>query len=280
ERGFAACHGRYLAVLEGDDRWIDVEKLEAQARVLDEDPDLSFVFTRTAVWFEDVATAIVQPPVALDRQHATFSGSQLALENFVATFSACMYRRDMLARLEPRVFATTAYDWLVNLAMSAFGPIGFMPRVMTAYRVHQQGAWSGRDPRERLEHLAALIVDYDDVLDGRFATELARHRRSLLGTIEAMRDGEPASGPPAAPMQLRTRSRTTKPRGSVIMAAHNHDAFVEEAVQSVLDQTVDDVELVVVDDGSTDETAKKVASVADDRVRFFRLFPAAGACAA
>jgi glycosyltransferase involved in cell wall biosynthesis len=42
------------------------------------------------------------------------------------------------------------------------------------------------------------------------------------------------------------------PRISVLMPCFNHGAFVKEALQSVLDQTMSDVEIVVVDDGSTD----------------------------
>ena len=41
-------------------------------------------------------------------------------------------------------------------------------------------------------------------------------------------------------------------RISVIMPCHNAAAFVEEAVQCVMNQTYPDVELIVVDDGSTD----------------------------
>jgi glycosyltransferase involved in cell wall biosynthesis len=46
---------------------------------------------------------------------------------------------------------------------------------------------------------------------------------------------------------------------SVLMAARNHSAYVEEALESVARQEWEDYELVVVDDGSTDDTGDKVA---------------------
>ena len=42
------------------------------------------------------------------------------------------------------------------------------------------------------------------------------------------------------------------PRISVLMPCFNHGAFIEEAIQSVSDQTLSGAEIVIVDDGSTD----------------------------
>jgi hypothetical protein len=54
-----------------------------------------------------------------------------------------------------------------------------------------------------------------------------------------------------------------KPLVSVILPSFNHATFVGEAVRSVLDQTFRDLELIVVDDGSSEGTADVVASVRD-----------------
>lgn len=54
---------------------------------------------------------------------------------------------------------------------------------------------------------------------------------------------------------------------SVVMPAYNMAAYVGDAVASMLAQTYDDFELIVVDDGSTDDTVAKVRSFADPRVR-------------
>lgn len=57
------------------------------------------------------------------------------------------------------------------------------------------------------------------------------------------------------------------PRLTVLMPTYNVAPWVEEAIQSVLNQTYRDFELLVVDDGSTDDTLGRVRSIQDDRIR-------------
>jgi len=57
---------------------------------------------------------------------------------------------------------------------------------------------------------------------------------------------------------------------TVLMAVHNGEPYVREAVRSVLDQTFDDFEFVIVDDASTDGTARTIAEFDDHRIRVLR----------
>ena len=60
------------------------------------------------------------------------------------------------------------------------------------------------------------------------------------------------------------------PAISVLMSVHNGGPWVREAVASVLAQTAGDLELIVIDDGSTDATPELLAAVRDSRVRIER----------
>lgn len=55
---------------------------------------------------------------------------------------------------------------------------------------------------------------------------------------------------------------------SVIIPAYNQAEFIPEAIDSVLGQSQQDWELIVVDDGSTDATATAVQAYADPRIRY------------
>ena len=56
---------------------------------------------------------------------------------------------------------------------------------------------------------------------------------------------------------------------SVVIPAYNHERFVGEAIESVLDQSCGDLELVVVDDGSTDRTAEVIKGYTDKRLHYY-----------
>ena len=61
------------------------------------------------------------------------------------------------------------------------------------------------------------------------------------------------------------------PKVSVFVPAYNCQDFIEEALFSVLNQSFSDFEILVTDDGGTDDTAKLVLQLAemDSRIRFF-----------
>ncbi len=59
----------------------------------------------------------------------------------------------------------------------------------------------------------------------------------------------------------------TKPLFSVIMACYNSEPYIAEAIRSVLDQTISDWELIIVDDASTDNSYDLVKSFADNESR-------------
>jgi len=63
---------------------------------------------------------------------------------------------------------------------------------------------------------------------------------------------------------------TASPKVSVVIPVFNRPDAVCRAVRSVLDQTCQDFEIIVVDDGSTDETAAAVAELADARITLIR----------
>lgn len=75
--------------------------------------------------------------------------------------------------------------------------------------------------------------------------------------------------------------KSNQPLVSVVIPCYNHEQFVQDCIQSVIDQTYENIELIIIDDGSKDhsvESIQKMVSKCEERfVRFeFRSRPNKG----
>lgn len=59
------------------------------------------------------------------------------------------------------------------------------------------------------------------------------------------------------------------PEISVVIGAYNKEKYIGETIQSVLVQTFQDFEIIVVDDGSSDNTKEVVSSFCDGRIKYY-----------
>ena len=60
-----------------------------------------------------------------------------------------------------------------------------------------------------------------------------------------------------------------KPKVSVILTSYNHEKYIAEAIESVLNQTFADFELLIADDGSTDNSREVIKKFSDTRIKLF-----------
>lgn len=284
-RAFAACRGDYIAVLEGDDEWLTADKLELQAEALDRHPDWSMVATRAIRDEVDLGVATLFPTVESNVLEPAYSLPQLADDNWVGTFSVCMYRRSLLAQLPDAVFDLDAADWIITMMMARHGDVGLVPVAGTRYRVHSGGQWSGVKQSDQLARLRDALPGYEELLGERSSVGLARWRRLIEEILASTPTAElPTKDAhhtiPAVPDLPLPRVFEPSPEVSVVLATHDSASTVLAAVQSILAQRSRRLELIVVDDASTDNTVATLATVHDERLRIVRLGTSLGAAVA
>ena len=122
--------------------------------------------------------------------------------------------------------------------------------------VPSETSWE-RDVPPDPEALAAAVRDVLSRLD--------RYQGAARARARALR---PRAVGRAASRAVRGAGRSMTPRVSVVMPVRDGERFLDEAVESILGQTVSDLELLVVDDGSTDSTPELLArlSARDARI--------------
>ena len=61
-----------------------------------------------------------------------------------------------------------------------------------------------------------------------------------------------------------------KPKISILCPTFNHEGFIEYYIESILNQSTKDFELIIVDDCSSDDTVSVIKKFNDERIRFYQ----------
>lgn len=60
-----------------------------------------------------------------------------------------------------------------------------------------------------------------------------------------------------------------KPKVSVLTTVYNGEKYIKKTIESVLNQTLENFEYIIIDDGSTDKTLEVIKEFKDERIRYF-----------
>lgn len=132
-----ACNGEYIALCEGDDYWISSNKLAAQVRFLDLNPDFSGV-THSAFLLKECGEISQNQIIGYDRD-CLYPEDILGGINMI-TASHLFRNSSALSELDkiPDIF-----DWVLLLVISDSAPIKVFHDVWSVYRIHGTG-WSAK----------------------------------------------------------------------------------------------------------------------------------------
>mgnify|MGYP001220161347 CR=1 FL=1 len=67
---------------------------------------------------------------------------------------------------------------------------------------------------------------------------------------------------------------------SVVIPSYNHEKYISETIESILNQTYQNFEIIITDDGSSDDTVKIIKTFSDPRIKLYEFIKNQGACSA
>lgn len=160
---YAACRGKYVAILEGDDYWTDRNKLQVQVDALDAHPDWVVCFHTVRVVTEDRSKP--RPPYLFPQSCREVSTLDDLLQwNFIQPCSV-MFRNRVVRTFPEWYFSLALGDWPLFIMLAQHGQLGYIDRVMADYRVHGGGSWANRDEAFRIERSLEMLGHIRQILE-------------------------------------------------------------------------------------------------------------------
>jgi glycosyltransferase involved in cell wall biosynthesis len=179
KRCLEACTGDFIAICEGDDYWTDEYKLQKQMDYLEKNKTYSMCFSALIIYIEAENRFILH--AGQNTLKKDFITTEDLIEvNYIGNFSCCMYRFDTIKKLPPELFNIYTVDWMFNMACGEIGKIGFMKDPMSIYRLHSNGAWSGKPAKEQMEMLLQSIHTYNLFYKNKYQEQFLRLKNRIM----------------------------------------------------------------------------------------------------
>ncbi len=176
---YEKAQGEFIALLEGDDYWIDEHKLQAQVDHLRAHPEQVFCFTNAYNEYPGGKRVdYVRDWLGGRTPAAVMSQKDIVPMNFIPT-AGVMYRKDKLTTYPKAFHTVAALDWVLYITLAEKGPFGYMDRISAVRRVHEGGVISMKDPLVKIDRNLHLLDEIDTMTGHRY-TDIILERRAQL----------------------------------------------------------------------------------------------------
>ncbi|MGB0918892.1 MAG: glycosyltransferase, partial [Flavobacteriales bacterium] len=135
------CSGDYIAIIEGDDRWDDNQKLAKQVALLEENKSASASFSNAKVLKED---GNFSPYNYVDKLgHGLTAKEFFALNANPIPTCTTVFRKSMFEGFQPSYYNSPFADWILHSTLIQKGGYLYLNECSSTYRQHNEGVWSG-----------------------------------------------------------------------------------------------------------------------------------------
>ncbi|MBQ0033269.1 MAG: glycosyltransferase, partial [bacterium] len=270
--GVEKASGDYIAFCESDDLWMPTN-LEEKVVLIRKSKRKAKVIINDIKTFGDpnrcrqLETIVVHRMKRLDKVENIISPEEFREKNWICTFSCCMVERKLLASCN---FLSTPrpsnLDWWLWRQICYENAIYVVRNKLTCWRCHQ--SYMTRESVDTIvrtydfhDALDALLVDSHPGIENQLSRAVRESRSIEVRDGVLWRDGKQSARQPAF---------------SIIMPTYNRAHCICTAIDSVLRQTYQNFTLIIVDDGSVDNTKDVIAQkyskqIAEGRIKYKRV---------
>jgi glycosyltransferase involved in cell wall biosynthesis len=175
-RAFAQCKGKYIALLEGDDYWIDPLKIQKQVEFLEDNPEYAICFTRVYELVNNKKVISPENPWNLEK---TFTIYDLSLSNFMHTNSV-VFKNGLIEGFPDWFYEASIGDYIVHLFNAKKGWIKYLPEITGVYRKFT-GTWSSQEKPLQIKKVLYVLRK---LLEEDFDTEVKRGLRIHMEALQ------------------------------------------------------------------------------------------------
>lgn len=170
-----SCKGKYIAILDGDDFWIDTNKLQKQVDILELYPEYSICFHRVKKLNHEQSSITGYIPETYS-SNTKLSIIDLFNDYFIPT-SSVVFRNNLFNKFPEWYYSLPFGDRPLHILNATQGNIYYLDEVLGVYRIHKDGIWSTKQKQREVEFIhkkIEMLKNFDSDLNYKYKTQIER----------------------------------------------------------------------------------------------------------